>query len=207
MKQHPAKHNTCLVILLAVVALICVAGTSRAQQPRNTPNQTGTMGGTDLESRERQIRSMEIDQEHKRTPQDILAEINEDMRQLQTLRDGLAHATASDQQVDYKFISDSVVEIKKRSMRLNTDLALPQGAKDEKRNDTKEADGSQLQPGLAALNKLIDGFLHNPIFSDAGAPDPQLAAKAKRDLEQIITLSDKLRKTADKLNKSGGKTP
>jgi len=206
MKQRPAKHNIHLVILLAVVALICTASTSRAQsQPRTTPNQTGTISGPDLESRERQIRSMEIDQEHKRTPQDILAEINEDMRQLQTLRDGLAHATASDQQVDYKFISDSVIEIKKRSMRLNTDLALPQGAKDEKRNDTKEADGSQLQPGLAALNKLIDGFLHNPIFSDAGAPDPQLAAKAKRDLEQIITLSDKLRKTADKLNKSGGK--
>ena len=205
MKQHPANFNRRPLILLAVVALVCAAaGTSRAQ--RTTPNQTGTMGGTDLGSRERQIRSMEIGQEHKRTPQDILAEINEDMRQLQTLSDGLAHATASDQQINYKFISDSVVEIKKRSIRLNTDLALPQAGKDEKRSDNKEADGSQLQTGLAALNKLIDSFLHNPIFSDAGAPDPQLAAKARRDLEEIITLSDKLRKTADKLNKSGGKS-
>src|SRR5205085_8696786 len=121
-----------------------------------------TMGGTDLGSRERQIRSMEIDKEHQRTPQDILAEINEDMRQLQTLSDGLAHATAADQQIDYKFSSNSVVEVKKRSTRLNTNLALPQGAKDDKRNEDKAADGSQLQPGVAALNKLIDGFLHNP---------------------------------------------
>jgi hypothetical protein len=202
MSQYPARYNPHLLILLTVAALLSLAGTGRAQ--RTTPNQTGTINGVDLSSRERQIRSMEIDKEHQRTPQDILAEINEDMRQLQTLSDGLAHATAADQQVDYKFISDSVVEVKKRSMRLNTNLALPQ-AKDEKHSDDKPADGNQLQPGVAALNKLIDGFLHNPIFSDAGQPDPQLAAKAKRDLEQIITLSDKLRKTADKLNKSGGK--
>jgi hypothetical protein len=58
---------------------------------------------------------------------------------------------------------------------------------------------------LLALNKLLDGFLHNPIFSDAGEIDLQLAAKARRDLEDITVLSEKLRKNADKRSKTSGK--
>jgi hypothetical protein len=51
---------------------------------------------------------------------------------------------------------------------------------------------------LSALNKLLDGFLRNPIFSDSGPLDMRLAARARRDLEDIVVLSEKLRKNAEK---------
>lgn len=64
-----------------------------------------------------------------------------------------------------------------------------------------------MQPTLAALNKLLNSFLNNPIFSDAGAVDLQLAAKARRDLDDIIGLTDALRKSAQKRGKDSDKAP
>jgi hypothetical protein len=204
MKQRLTRPAVKTLTLLAVAAFVCVAQTrAHAQAQSSAPPPQN------LDMREQQIRSMEIDKERaRRDPQAMLTEINEDLHRLQALNDEMAHATSANQQPDFKYVSDSTAEIKKRALRLKTDLALPQGAKEEKRNDLKGADNGQLQPGLGVLNKLLDGFLHNPIFSggDVGALDPHLTARARRDLDDIIALSDKLRKTADKLNKSGGKT-
>jgi hypothetical protein len=52
---------------------------------------------------------------------------------------------------------------------------------------------------LAALNGLIMNFVSNPIFKNSDAVDPQQAAQARRDLDGIISLSEKMKKTADKL--------
>jgi hypothetical protein len=141
----------------------------------------------------------------KRDPNEVMAEVNEDLLKLKELNDGIStHAASTNQSLNYKSIVDNVTEIKKRSTRLKTDLALPQDEKN-KSADFKDAEKGELQPGLAALNKMLDSFLHNPIFSDAGGIDMQLAAKARRDLEDIIALSDKLRKNADKRSKTSGK--
>jgi hypothetical protein len=204
MKQHLAPFSLkSLSLLVVVAACLCFAPARvRAQQSSAPPPQN-------LDMREEQIRSMEIEKERaKHDPQAILTEINEDLHRLQALHDEMAQATTAPQQLNYKYLLDTTTEIKKRALRLKTDLALPQGGKEEKRADLKEADNGQLQPGLTVLNQLLDGFLHNPIFSnaDTGALDPHLTAQAKRDLDDIITLSEKLHKTADKLNKSGGKS-
>ncbi len=202
MKQRLARFAATTFTLLAAAAFVCAAQTlARAQaQPSGPPPQN-------LDMREQQIRSMELEKERaRRDPQAILTEINEDLRRLQALNDEVAHAAAADARPDYKSVLDSTAEVKKRALRLKTDLALPPGAKEEKHADLKGADNGQLQPGLSMLNKLLDGFLHNPIFSgETGALDPHLTAQAKRDLDDIIALSEKLRKTADKLGKSGGK--
>jgi hypothetical protein len=209
MKQHPARFAAKPLTLLAVAALVCLAqARARAQAHPSPPPASPQQQNLDI--REQQIRDLEVRKERAaRDPQTILTEVNEDLHRLQALNEEMARAGAAGQQPDYKYFLDSTAEVKKRALRLKTDLALPQGAKDEKekRADLKEADNGQLQPGLAILGKLLDGFLHNPIFSggDVGALDPHLTSQAKRDLDDIIALSEKLRKTADKLNKSGGK--
>ena len=57
---------------------------------------------------------------------------------------------------------------------------------------------------LSSLNDLMTSFLTNPVFSDMGTLDNQLAAKARRDLESLIDLSDVVRKGAEKLGKQAG---
>jgi hypothetical protein len=162
----------------------------------------------DLTLREHQMSALEREKTRKREPKEILAEVNEDMGRLKILNEEIsAQAVATDQQPNYKSILDNVTEVKKRATRLATDLALPQEDKEEKRVVGKDAEKGALQPALLELNKLLDGFLNNPVFSDTGAVDLQLAAKARRDLDDIIVLSDKLRKGADKRSKAGGKAP
>lgn len=142
----------------------------------------------------------------KRDPQEVMAEVNDDLKQLQVLTASIStHAAATAQALNYQSILADVAEVKKRSTRLRTDLALPQAEKDEKRNNFKDAEKGELQPALAELNQLLESFLHNPVFSDAGAVDMQLAAKARRDLEDIVVLSEKVRKNAEKRGKMGAK--
>ena len=205
MKRIPAPFAQPLLLVIVTAAFVCaLASPLLAQRPPSTSDPRS------IASREEQMNSLEREaarknDPNKRDPKDTLAEVNEDLSRLKALNEVVsAHAAATDQQLDYKSIVESVTEIRKRAMRLKTDLALPQESK-ENRTAKKEGSGPSLQTALLGLNELLDSFLHNPIFSDSGAIDQELAAKARRDLEDIIVLSDKLRKSADKLNKASVK--
>lgn len=199
MKQNFTSFAPRALFLFVIVAAFVCAGASSIRAQVTAPPR-------DLTIREHQMSALEREKTRKREPKDVLAEVNEDLTRLRVLNDGInANATANDQQLNYKSIVENLSEIKKRSTRLSTDLALPPEEKETKRIG-KDAENGALQPALTALNKLLDSFLNNPIFSDAGAVDLQLAAKARNDLDDIIVLSDKLRKNADKLSKKSSKT-
>jgi hypothetical protein len=197
MKQYLSSFARALFLFAIAAAFVCTGASSL--QAQSAPPQ-------DLTLREHQMRALEREKTRKREPKDVLAEVNEDLIRLRVLNDGInANANATEQQLNYKAIVEHVTEIKKRSTRLSTDLALPPEEKETKRI-SKNAENGALQPALAELNKLLESFLNNSIFSDAGAIDLQLAAKARRDLNDIILLSDQLRKNAGKWNKKAGKS-
>jgi hypothetical protein len=149
--------------------------------------------------------ALEREKTRKREPTEILAEVNEDMSRLKTLNQGIStQAAATDEQLNYKSILDNLSEINKRAKRLGSDLSLPPAKKEEKRNVDKDFGKGALQPGLLELHKLLDSFLNNSIFSDTGAVDLHLAAQARGDLDNIIVLSEILRKSVDKHGKEGG---
>src|SRR5437016_592668 len=68
-------------------------------------------------------------------------------------------------------------------------------------------DREQLKQSLAALDKLMVEFTHNPVFKEASADDAKLGAKALRDLDQIIKLSRQARKSAEKFATETRKSP
>jgi hypothetical protein len=131
-----------------------------------------------------------------------MAEVNDDLHQLNQLNDALAMHTATAGPLNYDSVLSNATEIKKRSIRLRTDLALPKGESKEKLPEFKDAEQGELQPALSTLNTLLESLLHNPIFSDAGEVDMQLATMARRDLDSIVVLSEKVRKNAEKRSKT-----
>ena len=149
---------------------------------------------------------MESQTEKKKDSKTTMAEINEDFGRLRAINDEFKSTSSSGATLNYKSISDSSVEIKKRATRLKTNLSgLPKPDKDEKRQkESVPADGAQMKSLLSSLNDLMTSFLTNPVFSDMGTLDNQLAAKARRDLESLIDLSDIVRKGAEKLGKQAG---
>jgi hypothetical protein len=134
----------------------------------------------------------------------ILAEVNEDFSRLREIDEDIKTILSSNNALDFKHIAESTAEVKKRAIRLKTNLTLP-AAKDDKRQKIQNP-GDDLKPSLATLEGLMSSFLKNPIFSDTGAVDTQMAGRAKHDLDDILELSEKLRKSAEKMSKNGGKS-
>ncbi len=72
------------------------------------------------------------------------------------------------------------------------------------------AEPGQLKSSLAALSGLINRFVNNPMFQNASTinantieADP--AATARRDLEDIIELSGRVKKNSERLDKAARK--
>jgi hypothetical protein len=200
MTNHSAQFAARPIVLIALLSFPCAAGS--VIQQRSAPAQIRTG------ERENSAREAEVERARKRDPNEVMAEVNEDLRQLNELNGAIAmHTAATNQTLAYSSIVGSATEIKKRSTRLRTNLALPKGDSKEKLPDFKDAEQAELHPVLSSLNQLLDSFLHNPIFSDAGEIDMQLAAKARRDLDSIVVLSERVRKNAEKRSKLSAKTP
>jgi hypothetical protein len=182
------------------IAAISICAAATAAQAQFAPGEIRQVERENA-SRENAIEN----RTRNRDPNEVMTEVNDDLRQLNELNDGLATYAAAET-LNYGSIVGSAFEIKKRSTRLRTDLALPKSDSKEKLPDFKDAEHGELKPALTALNKLLDSFLHNPIFSDSGEIDLQLAAKARRDLDSIVVLSDKVLKNAEKRSKSVSKS-
>jgi hypothetical protein len=199
MKQSPPSFAIKLFLLLLMVVAISCVTPARVQAQART---------RDLTIQEHQMSALEREKTRPREPKQILAEVNEDMGRLKLLNGEISsQAAMTEQQLNYKAIVGNLVEINKRATRLGTDLALPPAEKEEKRTVGKDIGKVELQSSLLELNKLLDGFLNNPIFTDTGTVDLHLAAKAKGDLDDVIMISDKLRKNAEKRSKASVKTP
>lgn len=154
---------------------------------------------------ERNVRAMEIDAANSvRDSKTILAEINEDLERLRAINDEFKRANSSSESLNYKSLAENSVEIKKRGNRLRANLAgLPKPGKEEKRpKQDIPSDEPQIRALLSTVNKVMTDFLANPVFSDMGALDNQLALKARIDLDYLIELSDVIKKGSEKLRKS-----
>ncbi|MGB8511013.1 MAG: hypothetical protein WCD76_21760 [Pyrinomonadaceae bacterium] len=182
------------------VALFVVVFSSTAQsyaQGSKTVPQRGT--GTT----EQQIRSLEIESKQKRDAGTIMGEINEDFGRLRVINDEIKKASLPGEALNYKSISETSAEIKKRVARLKTNLSgLPKAEKDEKRQkENMPLDETQMKALLSSLNTTISSLVSNPVFSDMGSLDNRLAVKARLDLEGAIMLSEVAKKGAEKLGK------
>ena len=185
------------LIVIAVIATAVFAARGNVYGQQQAPQR-------DMSNAERNIRSMEIGANSVRDSKTILAEINEDLERLRAINDEFKQANSSSESLNYKSLAENSAEIKKRGNRLRANLAgLPKPAKEEKRpKQDIPADEPQIRALLSTVNKVMTDFLANPVFSDMGALDNQLALKARIDLDYLIELSDVIKKGSEKLRKS-----
>jgi hypothetical protein len=103
--------------------------------------------------------------------------------------------------LDYKSLSATTADLKNRATRIKYNVPiLMTPAKGEKPRYQDTPD--QLQSMLPELNRLIDSFFASPIFRENSANDAALRAKAVRDLDSIIVLSDTISKLAKRMSKA-----
>lgn len=128
-------------------------------------------------------------------------QLNQDFKRVQVIRNELARAVTSGAALDFKHVSEEAAEVRKRSVRMQAFLALREEGDDEKQQHEDEAayDELHLREAVARLCKRIDSFVANPRFKSPGVVDVDTTAKAARDLREIITLSERVKGSAERL--------
>jgi hypothetical protein len=137
--------------------------------------------------------------------QPAFTQISEDFERIQVINHALALAAAAGEELDPKSVGQAMSEIRKRAGRLKENLLLPESVEaSPKPSDVIEP--GQMKESLAALDRLVLSFVHNPGFRSVKVIDTQWAVKARRDLEEIIELSGRLKKSCEHLHKAAQKS-
>ena len=132
-----------------------------------------------------------------------MTEIAEDYRDLQQVNNRMMASAMRAAEPDFKLVSDSLADIRRRAERLRENLALPApGEKDEKRPEPKPfEDAAGMKAALLALDRSIMSFVRSPLFQNTAVLDAEAASKAARDLADVIERSSLASKDAEKLAK------
>jgi len=159
------------------------------------------------ESEEREMMLALTERYHRsgdqRDPRLAFAQIREDFIRLQVVNNDLAKAVAGAAQLDLKLVAKSASEIRKRAERLKDNLALPEADEGDKQPaPAAPADPEQLKTALSLLDGMVLKFAQYLHTKGVRRFDAQTSAKARRDLEEIIALSGRVKKSCERLEKA-----
>ena len=184
---------------LFLMTMVALASALWSSDNAQLPPGAGTGGRRD-KSIEDKYRSDEMERVRRdaNRPADRPAarfpQIKEDFERIQIINSDLLQANDSSAGLDYARISEASAEIRKRAIRLKSNL-FPSASKERTKQIEQETKERQdLKSLLTELDKAITSFVHNPIFENTRVVDPQDSIRAERDLQKIINLSARTRK-------------
>ena len=129
-------------------------------------------------------------------------EVAEDFTQLQIRNYNLAGVLVPGAQFDYRLIEEESAEVRRRASRLKSALALPYAKEDAEQKRVEEAlTPERMKAAIAGLDKLVNSFAWNPVFHNPDVLDAENSAKAGRELEDILRLSERIKDAAHSLGK------
>lgn len=194
--------------ILASTAVIAVQAQSPAERQRGID--------PDFEQRQRDLKLLDKTMRPRgitkntphRDPKVVSAEIAEDFTRMQVINNDLVEAVSGSAALKLDFVVKSAAELVDRTQRLGENLGHPEPEKGSKPPRPEPAtDIEQLKRSLATLDKLMTEFTHNPLFTDASTRDAELLVKARRDLADLMALSEHIKKDAEALNKTVKQSP
>ena len=186
-----------------IFLFLIFAATSRAQVPipssaerveQNIQNRESALSNLRAES----IRSKKDLEREKKI---FYVTLRQDFRQLQILnnevmRHAFRRSSNTSEEIRRKEIRSNLGEMQNVARRLKTNLKLPE-LKPQK-NEARKAvspDGT-LNEGLLNLDEMVVKFVENPLFEKPGVLDAELSFRAAEDLNEILRLTESLRKLA-----------
>jgi hypothetical protein len=200
-RANPFRRPT-LLLLLAALTLALFAP-AQAQRVRSRTAAAAKARDNEAYQRELRLKSLGNDARKQNDEQKrlLLTQIKEDFEQIQQINNETMRTVSNSSTLDYKLISNTLAEINKRARRLKTNLAMPDvESKTEQKADA--SNGEQLKQSLFQLDDLIMNFVTNPLFQNPTVINVELSTRAGRDLEEIIHMSQNVKKCAERLNKS-----
>ncbi|HET7287737.1 MAG TPA: hypothetical protein VFI71_09720, partial [Pyrinomonadaceae bacterium] len=159
----------------------------------------------DMSRREWQLRNFGNEPnapKDRRQVEALMAQTEEDFNRILTLHNEIARALTSKNDLDYHFVSEATAEIHKRASRVQSSLALRPSPE-----ETLELEKSAAPKDLPVKEELVKlchqirSFVTNPSIENPNTINAEQMAKARKDLETVIQISERIRKDADKLSR------
>lgn len=129
-----------------------------------------------------------------------ITRISSDFETIQTLQSSIVKAYTTGKTINFKRISVSAFEMRKRAFRLGNDFFSTNvltGTGESFR--ARLTDGKNLKDLVVALDNAVGAFVNSPVFERA-VVDSRLLEKAQIELAKIILLSDRLSHLANIAN-------
>jgi hypothetical protein len=122
---------------------------------------------------------------------------------IQFINERMMRLVSPETKLDYKAIAKAAGEIRKYAVELRLYLGLPKLDETGKsRQAWDKLDGKEVSASLLKLDSVVRSFGANPLLNSQSVLDAGQATRAGRDLEDIIDLGDKIRKSAKKLSRA-----
>lgn len=215
--QHanPAReYRAGLPVLAFLFLLVCAAPAGAQIGPRSRPGDRPTeaeMQSIFLDRNLRITARRNADTQRRRNAEEekrvnevrqqiILEQVRRDYRAVQELNKSILLSFLSGSP-DYRVISKEAVELGRAAARLKQNLALPPPPGDGKPRAQTYAQGLALAPMLRVLDTRVVSFINNPFFQNPNVLDVENTSKARRDLEDIISLCRDIRRNAAQMQK------
>lgn len=205
------KTTDCSAVVCWLLLLISVLGSSQpAQSQVRNPNPPGPAvreGNRAMDDYDRTINRMKNDaragNERRRN---LFPQINEDFQRIQVIHNEIVRMLHSEKGFNYERLAELADDMKKRSARLRENLALPLPEKTEGQPAHSEMiNDGHMKKTIVELHDLIVSFVANPLFKNLGVVDAKAIDAASESLDDIIDLSEEIKREAKVLNKSARK--
>ena len=159
-----------------------------------------------MEARQRALRTLsdELKKRGKREAdtRPSYQQVAEDFEQLQLRNYNLSAAAGSEAPPDYGRIAEEAAEVRRRASRLKSTLALPSVKSEQKQKKVEEAATPEgVKAAVTSLDALVRSFVWNPVFQRPDVLDAENSARAGRELEEILALSERIREAAEALGR------
>jgi len=193
-----AERSTVLVCVLLPVFATAVVTRSQTHYPGPEARENNRS----MDEYDRTLNRMKNDakaaSERRRN---LFPQINEDFQRIQVIHNEIVRMLQPDKGLNLDRLMDLTGDMKKRGARLRENLALPEPNKTEaERTQVEVIDEAHLKKSIANLHDVVVSFVANPIFKNLGVVDAKIVDTATKDLDNLINLSDEIKKEAKTLD-------
>lgn len=192
-----------------IILLLSVAGPTLAQRsgpggppPVDKHTNAARKRQQDMSAREWQLRNFgnpAVTKDRRRL-EALMSQLEEDFNRMLSLHNEIVRALDSTKPLDYHFVSEAAGEIRKRASSIQTNINLTPTPEEIKPADLPATTNDvEMKEALVKLCKQIRSFVTNPVIEQPNMIDAEKLVAAKRDLENVIQLSTRLKHDADLL--------
>lgn len=190
--------------LMLIFSILFTSALTASAQTQLEQDRARMRAERDLEWREWQLRTagkikkVDVNVE---PPRVILGKVKEDYEGLQAANNDILKMLAAKKGLDSEVIFESATQIRKRSARLKSYLVTLQLVEDDerRRRNLDYIESEQMTASLLALDTLIMRLVASPVFKEFGkVVDLDNSTRTRKDLDEIIDLSERIKKSIER---------